>query len=171
MVRRGMRSVVVSVAIAAIAATVAAGCGDDDGDASTSTTSTAATESPPPAELLGTYAMHLKPSDVPPNPPPELTDEAESWTLKITKTGALGGGPALTIINDVLGQLESSPVGVQGDHILIHDEECAVSTAPVESEYEWALDGDELRFTAVENGCADDVVLTLLAAEPWLRRG
>jgi hypothetical protein len=166
MVRRGMRSVVLSVAIAA---TVAAGCGDDDGGAS-ETTSTAATESPPPAELLGTYAMHLKPSDVPPNPPPELTDEAESWTLKITKTGAPGGGPALTIINDALGELESSPVGVEGDHILIHDEECAVSTAPVESEYEWAIDGDELRFTAVASGCDDDVVLTLLTAEPWMRR-
>ena len=162
-----MRSLIGTVVIEAM---VAVGCGDDDGGASTSAASTTPAESPPPAELLGTYQMHLKPSDVPANPPPELTDQAESWTLKITKTGALEGGPALTIINDALGELESSSVGVDGNRILIHEEECAVSAAPVESEYEWKLDGDELRFTEVQNGCDDDVVLTLLTAEPWIRR-
>lgn len=57
-----------------------------------------------------------------------------------------------------------------GDRILLHDEECAVSTAPVESEYRWARGGKTLRFTEVKNGCKDQVVLTLLTSEPWLSR-
>jgi hypothetical protein len=39
----------------------------------------------------------------------------------------------------------------------------------VESEYEWGLSGDELRFTVVSNGCDDDVLLTLLTSEPWTK--
>jgi hypothetical protein len=97
--------------------------------------------------------MTLKPGDVPPNPPPELTDQAEHWTLEISRDGAPDGGPAFTIINDAFNPL------------LLHDEECAVASAPVESEYGW-----ELRFTSITNGCDDDVVLTLLASEPWRKR-
>jgi hypothetical protein len=115
--------------------------------------------------------MTLKPSDVPPNPPPELTDQAENWTLKIATSGApADDGPSFTIINDALGTLESSSLEVSGDRILLHNEECAVADGPVESEYEWRRAGAELRFETVKNGCEDDVVLTLLTSEPWHAR-
>ena len=45
-----------------------------------------------------------------------------------------------------------------------------MSSTPVESEYTWVLTGDELRFTVVNNGCDDEVVLTLLTSEPWRKR-
>jgi hypothetical protein len=73
----------------------------------------------------------------------------------------------LTIINDALGTLESSQLEVDGDHVLLSDEECAVAPAHVESEYAWQRTGDTLTFTEVDNGCDDDVVLTLLTSEPW----
>ena len=81
------------------------------------------------ADLVGTYAMTLKPSDVPPNPPPELTDRAEKWTLKVANSGHPNGGRAFTIINDQLGKLESSNFGVVGDRILLHKEECSRCTS------------------------------------------
>jgi hypothetical protein len=123
-----------------------------------------------PEELVGTYAMTLKHGDIPPDPAPELVHEAEHWTLKISNTGAIGG-PSFTITNDTLGPLENTPLGVQGDRVLLHQEECAVSAEPVESIYRWKLDGDTLTFTKVVNGCDDDVVKTLLTAEPWQKSG
>jgi hypothetical protein len=114
--------------------------------------------------------MNLKSSDLPPNPPQELTDRAEKWTLKIANSGHPNGGRAFTIINDELGKLESSNFGVVGDRVLLHDEECAVAAAPVESEYGWRLRERELRFTEVKNGCEDNVVLTLLTSEPWFKQ-
>jgi hypothetical protein len=51
--------------------------------------------------------MTLEPEDVPADPPPELTDQAEHWTLEISAGGSVDGGPGFTIINDKLGILES----------------------------------------------------------------
>jgi hypothetical protein len=159
------------IAVPAIVLAVAAvGCGGDDNGGSATVASSPA-QGTVPADLVGTYAMTLKPSDVPPNPPPELTDRAEKWTLKIANTGGPDNGPAFTIINDQLGTLESSRLGVDGDRILLHEEECAVAPAPVESEYRWRRSGKTLLFTEITNGCKDDVVLTLLTSEPWLKRG
>ena len=59
---------------------------------------------------------------------------------------------------------------MDGDHILLHEEECAVATAPVESEYSWQISGDTLRFSEITNGCEDDVALTLLTSEPWIKK-
>ena len=71
-------------AIAAIAVALAlASCGGDD----ESTTKAG----DPPEELLGTYAMTLQSSDLPPDPPIELTDSAEHWTLEITENNAVLG--------------------------------------------------------------------------------
>ena len=167
-----MQKTVMLIALPVILLTITAGgCGsDDDKESGSKAAAPSRAEGPPPADLLGTYAMTLKPSDLPPNPPPELTDQAEKWTLEIANSGHPNGGRAFTIINNELGKLESSNFGVVGDRILLHDEECAVAAAPVESEYRWRLGAKALRFTEVKNGCKDKVVLTLLTSEPWLKR-
>jgi hypothetical protein len=160
-------------AVAALALSLA-GCGDDGGGgASKGTTATSApklVERPAPAGLVGTYSMTLKRGDLPSNPPRELTDQAERWTLKISNTGGPDNAPALTLINDKLGTLESSRLGVIGERIRLHGEQCAVGPALVESEYEWRRSAKALRFIAVKNGCKDKVALTLLTAEPWIKR-
>jgi hypothetical protein len=167
----GMQKTVMLIALPMILLTIAAGgCGGDDKESGSKPAAPSPAEDPAPADLVGTYAMNLKPSDVPPNPPPELTDRAEKWTLKIANSGHPNGGRAFTIINNELGKLESSNFGVVGDRVLLHDEECAVAAAPVESEYRWRLRGKTLSFTEVKNGCKDKVVLTLLTSEPWLKR-
>src|SRR5690242_1768419 len=99
-----------------------AGCGGGGSDSSSS--SGAAAAGPPPA-LLGTYATTLKPSDLPSNAPPELTDGSKGWTVKIAKTGGPGGGPTLTISNDQAGVLESPKLAVAGKTIYLPKEECA----------------------------------------------
>jgi hypothetical protein len=148
------------------------GCGDDAREHGTGGQSSppAQSERSAPQALAGTYKMVLKHADLPPDPPPELTDRAEKWTLKIENTGGRNGGPGLALINDELGTLESSPFGVIGDRILLHAEECAVAPAPVESAYTWKRSANTLTFRALKNGCKDEVALTLLTAEPWTKR-
>ena len=160
-----------TVAAALLMAATAAGCGDssDEGEKDADTSAAKPAERPVPAELVGSYSMVLKPSDLPANPPQELTDRAERWTLTIANKGGPGNSPALALTNDQLGLLESSSLEVDGNRILLHAEECAVAPAPVESEYRWKSDGKTLRFTAVKSGCKDKVSLTLLTAEPWAK--
>jgi hypothetical protein len=167
-----MQKTVMLIALPVVLLAVAAGgCGGNDNKESGSKAAAPRpAENPAPADLVGTYGVTLKPRDIPPNPPPELTDRAEKWTLKVANSGHPNGGRAFTIINDQLGKLESSNFGVIGNRILLHNEECAVAAAPVESEYEWKLRGKTLRFTEVKNGCKDKVVLTLLTSEPWFKR-
>src|SRR4051794_5944135 len=146
-------------------------CGGGDTSSKSSATTTPAV----PEALLGTYTMSLKASDLPPSPPPELTDHAEHWTMKITTSGAPKGGPSLELINDELGSLEQPALRVHGDRLVLQHEECASTsgTAPytyVKSEYSWAVVDRRLRMTAVTVGCPDHVSSTLLTAEPWTRR-
>lgn len=158
---------------AAIALAVTAGlcsCGESKGASTT-------TSAPPsvPASLLGTYTMSLKPSDIPPSPPPELTDHAEHWTLKILRSGGPSGGPALVIINDELGSLEQPDLKVEGNHLKLGHEECASDSGPapytyVSSEYSWSLVGDDLRLSIIKAGCPDQVASTLLTAETWKKQ-
>jgi hypothetical protein len=159
-------------AMAALATAVAvSSCGGSD---SSSTTPEQTRPAAPavPETLLGTYTMSLKSSDLPPSPPPELTDQAEHWTMKITLTGAATGGPALELINDELGSLEQPALEVDGDHLMLRHEECASTSgaAPytyVSSEYSWSLVGQDLRMSPVKVGCPDHVSSTLLTAGPW----
>ena len=55
-----------------------------------------------PDALLGTYTMSLKASHLPPSPPPELTDQAEHWTMKITTSGVYSHA-ALSAAIDAIG--------------------------------------------------------------------
>jgi hypothetical protein len=148
------------------AALASCGGGSDGGNKE----ATKPAEHSAPAELVGTYSITLKRSDLPANPPQELTDGGGRWTLRVANKGGPNNGPALTLTNDQLGPLESSRFGVVEQRILLHGEECAVASAPVESEYTWKRSGKTLRFTAVKNGCKDKVALTLLTAEPWTKR-
>ncbi len=145
-------------------------CGGGD----TSSNSSAVTTPAIPKDLLGTYTMTLKASDLPPSPPPELTDQAEHWTMKITTSGGPTGGPALELINDALGSLEQPALRVQGHQLVLQREECAstMGAAPytyVTSEYSWSIVGRHLRLSPVRVGCPDHVSSTLLTAETWTK--
>jgi hypothetical protein len=145
------------------------------GEADSSSKSSAMTTPPVPEALLGTYTMSLRASDLPPSPPPELTDQAEHWTMKITTSGAPTGGPALELINDALGSLEQPALRVNGNRLVLQHEECASTSGPapytyVKSEYSWSIVGRHLRLSPVTVGCPDHVSSTLLTAEPWTRR-
>jgi hypothetical protein len=150
---------------------VMSACGGGDNSSKSSAMATTAV----PETLLGTYTMSLKASDLPPSPPPELTDQAEHWTMKITTSGAANEGPALELINDALGSLEQPALRVHGDRLVLQHEECASTSGPapytfVKSEYSWSIVGRHLRLSAVTVGCPDHVSSTLLTAEPWTRR-
>src|SRR5436190_21066019 len=150
---------------------VVAGCGGGGG----SNSSTAgASEGPPPVNLVGTYKTTLKPRDLPPNPSPALTPGG--WTLTIATKGGPGGGPALTITSGhESGALTSAKLGVSGNTLFLHNEECENKAGNnltfVESEYRWRLSGKTLRLTNVKNGCPDKIDLTILTAAPYTKQG
>ncbi|MEA2472907.1 MAG: hypothetical protein QOE06_822 [Thermoleophilaceae bacterium] len=154
-----------AVAITAVLALVA-GCGSDKKGTSKPA---AGTKAPP--QLVGAYSTTLQTKDLPPNPPPELTDGSRTWTLKIANSGGPGNGPALTIVNDKLGSLESSHLEVAGGLLRIQGEECAVKGAPVESEYVWFTKGKQLALKVAKNGCPDKIAATILTAHPWTKKG
>jgi hypothetical protein len=165
---RRLGRAVTALATAAVTAVAMSSCGGSNSPSRASARSTPSV----PATLLGTYTMSLKPSDLPASPPPELTDQAKHWTMKITMSGAATGGPALELINDELGSLEQPGLQVDGNHLVLRHEECASTSgaAPytyVTSEYSWSLVRHQLRMSAVKVGCSDHVSSTLLTAEPW----
>jgi len=162
-----MRPILISTAALALAGL---GCGGDDESSSATTTPQAV--APPPAALLGTYTTTLKRSDVPDPAPPEL-DGQYRWTLRITKDGGPDDKPALTIVKPPDDVLESSAMAVTGDKVELSGEECAqtMGDSIVSSSYMWKAEGDALRLTAVQHGCADKVAETILSAEPWKRSG
>ena len=153
-----------------IVAALIAGCGG--GSSSSSTTSSGSAETGAPPELAGTYDMTVKSSDLPKNPPPELTDGSNHWILKIENTGGVSNGPGLTISNSKLGALTTAGFTIDGDSLLTQDEECGAGAAAlVKSEYGWEVSGPTLRFTTVHNGCSDGVTEFLLTDQPWQKRG
>jgi hypothetical protein len=152
---------------ALLAALGVAGCGGSDNSSGSSTTAAAT-----PSELLGTYTMTLKPGDVPASKPPEITDASPKWTLKITKSGGVDNGPALSLVSNQ-GTLESSPFTVDGSSVQLNHEECDAGGGPtlVQSVYGYSVDGRTLKFTTVKNGCSDGVAEALLTSEPWQKQG
>jgi hypothetical protein len=154
----------------AVVAVTLVGCGGDE--AATPTATPAAKDAGPPAELLGTYTTRLKSTDVPSPAPPEL-DGQYRWTLRITKDGGPDDKPALTIVRTPDDVLESSAMAATGDVLKLTGEECAQKSGDtiVSSSYRWKREGDSLRLTVVQHGCADKVAETILTAEPWKRSG
>jgi len=110
-----------------------------------------------PAELVGTYTTTLEAGDIPANPPPELESAAGEWVLVIATSGAPDGGPALAINHPEEGNLEAPGLTVDGDRLLLEDEE-------------WALDGSTLTLATVENECSDRVAETILTSNAWTKK-
>jgi hypothetical protein len=152
---------------------VPAGCGSgDSGETGTTATSAESASGPAPARLVGSYAATLKPSDLPPNPPPELTDGPRDWRLEIANSGGPAGGRSFAITNKGLGLLEESDFGVQDDHILLKQEECAGKASGYhfyDNEYRFELCGHSLSFTTVTNSCPDRIAETILTSRDWTR--
>ena len=126
-----------------------------------------------PSALLGTYTTTLKPTDLSPHPPRELTDGSRTWELTITKSGGGNGGHAFTIANAKLGEFESSPFRIEGDTITLSGEECNAggSVNLYDNKYSYTLTGQTLTFTPVTNRCSDQVSRTILTSEPWKKTG
>ena len=158
------------VPIVAAGMCIAAGCGGDDDSDTAGTTSSKAAADPVPAELLGTYTTTLKKSDLPANPPGELT-AGPDWKLTIAKSGGVNDGPVFAIANAEAGSLEGPSFSVKGDHIVLHKEECAAGGEEhfYDNEYRYEQSGKKLTFTKVKNLCPDEVVLTILTSEPWTK--
>jgi hypothetical protein len=146
------------------------GCGSDDDSGTSSTAPAKSAEEQAPKELLGKYTTRLKPNDLPPNPPDELTFGSTKWTLTIANTGGVDNGPVFAIANSEAGSLENPSFGVKGDLILLHREECAAGDKPFyENQYRYKLRGKTLTLTKVKNSCPDEVALTILTSEPWTK--
>src|SRR5690242_4278547 len=105
------------IALAASAALLG-GCGDRSGD-TTHTSTPAARAAAVPTTLVGEYTTTLRRSDLPANPPPELTHGSSTWQLTVARSGGVDNGPAVTIANAKLGVLESTNVEAQGGTVLL----------------------------------------------------
>jgi hypothetical protein len=144
-----------------------AGCGSGGG----ATTTAESANGPAPDELVGSYEVTLRPSDLPPNPPPELTGSPD-WRLEIANSGGPAGGRRFAITNK-RHLLEQSDFGVEGDSIVLKQEECACGPGCgynfYDNEYRYKLRGKSLSFTTVSNSCPDRVAETILTSRPWAR--
>ena len=123
-----------------------------------------------PAELVGTYTTTLEQGDIPANAPPEL--EAGDWELVIATSGAPDDGPSLAINNPTKGNLEAPGLTVDGDTLVLENEECAANgtTTFYDNEYSWELTGSTLSLTPVTNDCSDRVAETILTSHPWTKQ-
>jgi hypothetical protein len=132
----------------------------------------AANTGTPPAELLGAYTMTLVEADLPDSPPPELADGLGAWELTIANAGGPDDGPVLTLVHSKLGNLESPSLRVDGDRLLLNDEECAAggTLASYDNAYRWVLTGSTLTITTITNECSDRVAETILTSHPWTKQ-
>jgi hypothetical protein len=157
-----------------------AGCGgDSDGEAGgeAAATTTAATDGTTtglaPDELVGTFTTTLEKSDLPADPPPELADGGPSWVIRIGNRGGPSDGPFLAIdsADEEFGNLEAPALHVDGDRLMLIDEECAAGgeIAFYDNEYRWKLSGRTLTITTIKNQCSDRVAETILTSRPWAK--
>jgi hypothetical protein len=169
-----------AIASGAAALVLAAGCGGGGekkkekppipADTPVNDPPVAAKKSGAPQELLGQYSVKLPKKDLPKDAPEELTEGSETWTVTLADTGGPGEGPAFTIANDQLGALESSNFEVKDGRILIHEQECAQTGEPVESEWRYELKDDELTLTEGKGACPDEVASTILTSGPLKKK-
>lgn len=155
-----------------------AGCGGGDSDsqaepaATTASTASDTTKTGlAPDELVGTYTTTLEASDLQADAPPELKGGGLAWTIRIGNTGGPDDGPYLAIDSDKSGNLEAPSLRVDGDRLLLLNEECAASGEYkfYDNEYRWTLTGDTLEIATVSNSCPDRVAETVLASRAWTK--
>lgn len=157
-----------------------AACGgdsDDETGGEAAATTTAATDGTKaglaPDELVGTFTTTLEKSDLAADPPPELADGGPSWVIRIGNEGGPGDGPFLAIdsAKEGFGNLEAPALRVEGDRLMLVDEECAAGgeTMFYDNEYRWELSGRTLTITTIKNQCSDRVAETILTSRPWAK--
>jgi hypothetical protein len=125
-----------------------------------------------PPELVGTYETTLEKGDLPSDPPPELVDGGLDWKLTIATSGGPGDGPVLVIDSaSEFGNLEAPALRIDGDRLLLDDEECFEDGSYVfhDNEYRWSLEGSTLKLIPIVNDCEDEIALTILASRPWTK--
>jgi hypothetical protein len=155
-----------------------AACGGDSGDEAggeAAATTTSATDGASgrlaPDELVGTFTTTLEKGDLPTDAPPELLDGGPSWAIRIGNTGGPDDGPFLAIdsADKEFGNLEAPALRVDGDRLVLLDEECAAGgeTTFYDNEYRWELRGRTLTITTIKNQCSDRVAETILTSRPW----
>ena len=173
---RGRVAVIPTVRLTFIAlagsAAMLGGCGGASG-AATRTSAPAARAPAVPATLVGRFTTTLRRSDLPANPPPELTHGSSTWQLTVARSGGIDNGPAVTIANATLGVLESSNFAAQGGTVLLRHENCTAggNWHFYDNRYRYTVSGGTLRFITVSNGCRDKVAQTILTSRPWHRTG
>jgi hypothetical protein len=161
-----MRRLITLLAVVAVPALAA--CGSNDGDRPTAPRAAAekaAAATPAlPTELVGTWTMKLKVSDIP-DAPNEFNEASSGWELKVLADGGIDGAPSVTLANDAIGAVASSTPTVAGDQIKLDDAdgECPPST------YTYAVDGGALTLQPMDmrSECANDVIEYVLTANPW----
>ena len=125
-----------------------------------------------PEELIGTYTTTLEAADLPKPSQPEFVDGGLKWNMTIATSGGPDGGPVLELRSTEEGDLEGPSLSVDGDKLLLKNEECAQKVGYVfyDNEYSWKLDGSTLTLTAVKNQCPDRVAETILTSRPWTKQ-
>jgi hypothetical protein len=121
-----------------------------------------------PSELVGTYTTTLTAADIPSNAAPEL--EAGDWELVIATSGAPDDGPALAINHPTKGNLDAPGLTVDGDTLMLEQEECGANGAFYDNEYSWTLSDSTLTLTTVKNDCPDRVAETILTSNSWTKQ-
>ena len=163
--------------LAVLCAAALSACGGDS-DGSATPTAAGTTSAPPrtgigPDELVGTWTTTLPAAAA--DAPLELRDGGPAWVIRIGNTGGPDDGPFLAIdsADEAFGNLEAPALRVDGDRLLLLQEECAAGgeTKFYDNEYRWAISGGELTITTVENQCADRVAETILTRGPFKRSG
>jgi len=69
--------------------------------------------------------------------------------------------------------LETPSLRVDGDRLLIRNEECAASGEykSYDNDYKWKVSGKTLEITPVTNHYSDRVALTILTSQTWTKTG
>lgn len=106
-----------------------------------------------PTDLAGIWRMEIDPAEV----PPEIWDTRKGEVLL-----QLGPGHRLFLFR---GAVDRSPVCVTGSRIELPLDNCFGH--PSRGIYEWAVGGDELVFTKIEDACPYSAFT--MTVHPWTR--
>ena len=122
-----------------------------------------------PAGLVGTWTAKLPLSDIP-DPPADLKQASSSWRVEI------GGDDeaSLRLINgdDAVGTVVDAKATARGDRVTLVDPDHDCGTSTLNSEYVYAVEGDELTFSPTDiRSCSVHTIEVILTSQPWRREG